>query len=206
MYIFGGFNGIMLNNMLRYIPPSCSNLKTKNDCCKLVFTLNCVWDSEKKLCMEFNEEMILLNNRINTALSTNTSKKNYILGTSDSVPLNDFNTFCHPNFDVYSIDRPNSSNSNSSTDYSLRSKCPIKFSNNNEACKKQTNCPSCLENSYNCVWCDDACYSEKCKKNSKRQSRDLMSCDADDTSTLQFNCQKFHNCARYFLFLCFLFF
>lgn len=149
MYIFGGFNSIMLNNMLKYVPASCSQQKSKNDCCKLVFTLNCVWEEEKKLCMEYNEDMALLNNKINTALTNANSKKNnYILGSPPS-NANDQNTFCHLNFNAYNIDRLNSSNS--SNDY-FRTKCPIKFSNNNELCKKQTTCPTCLENSYNCVW------------------------------------------------------
>ena len=148
MFIFGGFNSFMLNNLIKYVPTNCSQLKSKNDCCKLVFTLNCVWDDEKKLCMEYNEDMTLLNNRINTALTNgsnnNNSKKNYLLNSSTS--SND-NTFCHPNFNVYNVDRLNSS----SNDYS-RNKCPIKFSNNNEICKKQTNCHNCVSNSYNCVW------------------------------------------------------
>jgi len=188
MYTFGGFNGIMLNNMLKYVPANCSQQTSKSECCTLVFTLNCVWNDQKKLCMEFNEEMAVLNNRINTALPNNPKKNNYILASSAT--SNDQNMYCHLNFNAYNVDRLNSS----STDQ-FRSRCPIKFSNNNELCKKQSNCPSCLENSYNCVWCDDSCYSEKCKKNSKRQSRNLQSCDAEDTSTLQFKCSIYLNCA-----------
>lgn len=152
MYIFGGFgNGLMLNSLLKYIPANCSQQKNKNDCCKMVFTLNCVWDDEKKVCMEYSEEMApLLNNRINTALTNGTilrkKQNSFMLGTSSET---DQNTFCNLNFNVYNVDRLNSSNS--SNDY-YRNKCPIKFSNNNELCKKQSNCPTCLENSYNCVW------------------------------------------------------
>ena len=157
MYVFGGFNGIMLNTMFKYYPGNCSMIRSKNDCFKMRFSLNCFWNEEEKLC----EETRFFSKR--------------------------------PSKEVY-LD-PNNKDNNSTTSLSfLKNKCPIKHVNYNELCEKLANCPSCLENSYGCVWCDDSCHHEKCKKSGKRTVRNSSRCDADDVSTLSFNCDKFHNC------------
>ena len=142
MFVFGGFGkGLMLNSLLKYTPANCSQLKNKIDCCSKVFTDNCVWYNE---CMEYDQT--LLNNHINSALTSSSGgspKKNSHALSSD----NDQNTFCHPNFNVHRPDRL--TNGSFLSDH--RSKCPMKFHNNEKACKKITSCPNCLENSAQCV-------------------------------------------------------
>ena len=133
MIVFGGFNSLMLNNIMQLIPANCSQQTTKGQCCNSVFVNNnnCVWEDEQ--CMEFNE----LSNRINTA--TPSAKKNSSTnsGSSDG----DVDTLCHPNFNVDRL-------ANGSLP---RSKCPIKFSNNNEVCKKITSCSQCVGSQCVCL-------------------------------------------------------
>lgn len=147
VYIFGGFSmAFMLNTLLIYHPSNCSE-QTKSgqsQCCKKVFSLNCIWNDQEQQCQEYSEDMTL-GNRINTAALPNAnSKKNSNTDNLSASADGDANTLCHPNFIVDRL-----ANGNFSQDYS-RSKCPIKFSNNNESCKKVTSCRNC-ENSLQCV-------------------------------------------------------
>nr|CAD7262632.1 unnamed protein product [Timema shepardi] len=50
MYIYGGFDGQMLSDMLKYTPGRCDHLRTQFDCLNKRFGLKCVWDSQETVC------------------------------------------------------------------------------------------------------------------------------------------------------------
>ncbi|XP_063233286.1 attractin-like protein 1 [Bacillus rossius redtenbacheri] len=51
LYLFGGFDGQMLADMLRYTPGRCDHLKTKSSCLNSRFGIKCVWDSKESRCL-----------------------------------------------------------------------------------------------------------------------------------------------------------
>ncbi|XP_076364577.1 attractin-like protein 1 isoform X2 [Tachypleus tridentatus] len=74
---------------------------------------------------------------------------------------------------------------------SPRSYCRRKkvFYNYTALCEKMTSCPSCLANSYDCVWCGSLCSYKRCPDSLKITSN-LESCEDAESS----NCDKLHNC------------
>lgn len=110
MYVFGGFNGVMLNTMFKYYPANCSSVRAKPDCFKMRFSLNCVWNDDLKMCESSTFSGLVLTTMSPFSLSSNISAS------------------------------------------SMKHKCPFKHVNYKELCEKQTNCPSCLQNTYGCVW------------------------------------------------------
>lgn len=140
LYIFGGFNGIMHNSLLKYTPGNCSNYDTLEECNYSKIGVKCVWNNEKSLCQSFQQ-------------------------------VKAFSNFCEEN-----------------------------KANFTELCSKQKVCSTCLRNSYNCVWCDDTCYHEKCNSKSTKDASTLLSKALSDARMcksvdLQIsNCDKMHNC------------
>ncbi|OTF80446.1 hypothetical protein BLA29_001100 [Euroglyphus maynei] len=55
LYIFGGFNGLMHNKLMRFIPGNCSNLETMDDCYSKKIGAKCIWNKEKRLCQSYNQ-------------------------------------------------------------------------------------------------------------------------------------------------------
>ncbi|XP_044593678.1 attractin-like protein 1 isoform X2 [Cotesia glomerata] len=53
MYIYGGFDGQMLSDMLKYTPGSCSNLtpQTQNSCLISRSGTKCIWDKQRSECL-----------------------------------------------------------------------------------------------------------------------------------------------------------
>ncbi|GFX85028.1 attractin [Trichonephila clavipes] len=62
-------------------------------------------------------------------------------------------------------------------------------SNVTSLCGRLTSCPSCLENTYGCVWCGSSCSHGRCGKNIKETNM-LDKCEVAESS----NCDKLHNC------------
>ncbi|XP_053204126.1 attractin-like protein 1 [Panonychus citri] len=124
MYIFAGFNSLMLNNLLRYSPSECPPNQPHRSGC---------------------------------------SKQKYI------------SSFPYPSKNV--------------------TRCaPRSTTHFNDLCQKQTHCHTCLENSYDCIWCGDSCRHEKCKKVSlnSKSITDVSKCDPLKRKELE--CDKFDNC------------
>lgn len=146
MFVFGGFNGLMLNSLLKYTPGDCSLFNTKSDCLKLKPGVSCVWNEDKTGCQHFSvvKSFALSSTSINTSIGF----------------------------------------------YSPRDRCNQRVANFSELCQKQTTCPSCLENSYGCVWCSDSCHYEKCKKSGIKGFTDSNRCEDE---ALTSNCDKLHS-------------
>ncbi|KAG1676692.1 Attractin-like protein 1 [Nymphon striatum] len=67
-------------------------------------------------------------------------------------------------------------------------KCP-KIKSNNDFCGGLNICPSCLHNSYGCVWCGTYCAHQKCNKNIQTVTS-VEECSPAVSS----RCDKLHNC------------
>ena len=52
MYIYGGFDGQMLSDMLRYTPGNCEHLLTQNQCLVSRTGVKCIWDKKGQRCMQ----------------------------------------------------------------------------------------------------------------------------------------------------------
>ncbi|EFA10578.2 Attractin-like protein 1 [Tribolium castaneum] len=50
LYIYGGFDGQMLSDMLKYTPGSCTNFITSNECLSKKPGVKCVWDMRNNFC------------------------------------------------------------------------------------------------------------------------------------------------------------
>ncbi|XP_075233105.1 attractin-like protein dsd isoform X2 [Lycorma delicatula] len=51
LYIYGGFDGQMLNDMLRYVPGSCSSLPSQSACLNKKPGWKCAWDKRDNKCI-----------------------------------------------------------------------------------------------------------------------------------------------------------
>ncbi len=142
IYIFGGFNGVMLSSILKYSPGDCYRYTTSDECAKVKPGIKCVWNRDKNLCQPYN-------------MLKTSSLSNVMYGPCDNV-----------------------------------------FANFTDLCQRQTMCPSCLENTYGCVWCGDSCFHEKCRKTNIKADvksiTDSSKCEEDVVRSS--NCDKLHNC------------
>ena len=155
MYVFGGFNGLMLNSILKYTPGDCTLFGNKTDCLKRKPGTSCIWNEGKTGCQAFS---VLKSSTTALASTINTSMSS--MWTQPS--------------------------------WSPKDKtCSDRAANFSDLCQRQTTCPSCLANSYGCVWCGDSCHYEKCKKSGIKGFSDSLRCDDD---ILTSNCDKLHNC------------
>jgi len=55
LYIFGGFNGIMHNSLLKYVPANCSRFDSHQECSRPELSSKCLWNKEKQICQSFNQ-------------------------------------------------------------------------------------------------------------------------------------------------------
>ncbi|XP_020278926.1 attractin-like protein 1 isoform X2 [Pseudomyrmex gracilis] len=55
MYIYGGFDGEMLSDMLRYTPGNCENITNQNQCLNARIGLKCVWHTREERCLHITK-------------------------------------------------------------------------------------------------------------------------------------------------------
>ncbi|XP_076363858.1 LOW QUALITY PROTEIN: attractin-like protein 1 [Tachypleus tridentatus] len=67
--------------------------------------------------------------------------------------------------------------------------CQRRNINFTSLCEKLTSCPSCLANTYDCVWCGSLCSYKRCSK-SQKKTISLEACEDTERS----NCDKLHVC------------
>lgn len=141
IYIFGGFNGVMLNSIIKYSPGDCYRYTMSDECAKVKPGTKCIWNRDKNVCQPYS--------MLKTSLVSNA-----MWGPCDNVNAN----------------------------YT-------------DLCQRQSMCPSCLENTYGCVWCGDMCFHQKCRKTGIKDDvksiSDSSRCEEDVRSS---NCDKLHNC------------
>lgn len=51
LYLYGGFDGQMLNDMIRFTPGNCHYLTTQLECLNSRPGIKCVWDVNKNRCI-----------------------------------------------------------------------------------------------------------------------------------------------------------
>lgn len=55
LYIYGGFDGQMLSDMIKYTPGSCSHLTRQNTCLNTRLGAKCVWDHRNNKCVHIQD-------------------------------------------------------------------------------------------------------------------------------------------------------
>ena len=51
MYVFGGFNGVMLSDMYKFSPGKCESYRDIEACLKAHQGIKCVWTQERSECL-----------------------------------------------------------------------------------------------------------------------------------------------------------
>ncbi|RWS30423.1 attractin-like protein [Leptotrombidium deliense] len=160
MYVFGGFNGLMLNSILKYSPGDCAHFKDEHNCNETKSGFLCVWNSKQSVCESFMKSKAV-------PFKFGSSIKEY----PPDLPPPHLSSF-------YSI-------------WPQNKRCRPRNSNSTDLCPKQNTCPSCLENTYGCLWCGDSCNADHCKKAGVKGFNNSSLCEDD---ILTSNCDKLHNC------------
>src|SRR5699024_1657641 len=55
LYIFGGFNGIMHNSLMKYVPGNCSHFNNLEECSLIRTDSKCFWNKDKSTCQSFSQ-------------------------------------------------------------------------------------------------------------------------------------------------------
>lgn len=55
IYFFGGFNGIMLNSILKFTPGNCYHYTMQDECARTKPGIRCVWNKDKNICQPYNK-------------------------------------------------------------------------------------------------------------------------------------------------------
>uniref|UniRef100_A0A8C5I5A9 Attractin n=1 Tax=Gouania willdenowi TaxID=441366 RepID=A0A8C5I5A9_GOUWI len=59
MYVFGGFNSLLLSDVLAYTSPSCSAFTSSASCGQAWPGIQCIWNDTQKACLPWDEEKYL---------------------------------------------------------------------------------------------------------------------------------------------------
>lgn len=166
LYIFGGFNGLMHNKLMRFIPGNCSNLETMKDCYSKKIGTKCIWNKEKRLCQSYNQikssfQYCDENLRVNF---TELCQKQFICSSClrnsyDCVWCGDHCTYKKCNSHLKPKESSSSSTSSSSSSIStstfMKSINDAKMCESRDVhisnCDKMHNCHSCQSEHY-CSW------------------------------------------------------
>ncbi|CAG12613.1 unnamed protein product, partial [Tetraodon nigroviridis] len=141
MYVFGGFSGMLLNDVLVYRPPSCQAFGTEESCVQAGPGVRCIWSRSR--C--FSSEPSIANETL-TLQSFSPTKPLH----EPSYPFSDCPS-CTPNTNRSQSSHNNKSispSSNCTSSVKNFTECPVR---NEQVCTKFANCKSCLLN-LNCQW------------------------------------------------------
>ncbi len=64
MYIFGGFNGIMLNDIYKFSPGKCVSYMRKDECLLARQGVKCWWSEERNECMLREDAITKFNQKV----------------------------------------------------------------------------------------------------------------------------------------------
>lgn len=147
LYIYGGFNGQMLSDMIKYKPGICEHFQLQATCLNARPGYKCLWNVRTSSCVSV----------------PHTPKDLVLRSDSDLVRCPETN----------------------------RSSITQNIIHNTEKCEKMEDCTSCVQTTYNCVWCGSTCtYSKKCRNSSEPFIVKLEQCNIDFTSI----CRQLHTC------------
>ncbi|KAI5713792.1 hypothetical protein M8J76_005469 [Diaphorina citri] len=54
LYIYGGFNGHMMNDLIQYTPGSCNSFKSMTSCLSVRPGIKCIWDIPSEVCYDIH--------------------------------------------------------------------------------------------------------------------------------------------------------
>lgn len=148
MYIFGGFNGVMLNSFLKFYPGDCPSPSSSSG------SLSSSLPSSKQVSASSS---FFIGSRSGHRKNCLKSKPTSIINYSKNTSF-----------------------------------CEMRQTNFSDLCSKLSDCDSCLENSYGCIWCGDSCSYEKCRKSGSKGNTDLSKCDGFRRKDAE--CDKIDNC------------
>ena len=138
MLIYGGFNGILKNDILAYVPGSCGIFKERVECLTSGVGIKCVWNRKKDVC-ESHPQNQRPKSGVDTCLVTlSASISNQGSGPNDN--------------------SKSKGDSTSSTSIWLER-------NNSDLCGSsdlQSSCSACVSTTHGCVWCEGGEGKGKC--------------------------------------------
>ncbi|XP_039958409.1 attractin-like protein 1 [Bactrocera tryoni] len=122
LYIYGGFNGQLLNDMLRFTPGYCSFYTKQEKCTNGRPGVKCIWDVQKMRCIPINQ--------VQRSAIFGREQYDYVVCPSKS-----------------------------------RLTLTSELLNDVLRCQEQSNCQSCVANSYGCTYCGNGvCTKERCRE------------------------------------------
>uniref|UniRef100_A0A8C4HYP1 Attractin like 1 n=1 Tax=Dicentrarchus labrax TaxID=13489 RepID=A0A8C4HYP1_DICLA len=140
MYVFGGFSGMLLNDVLVYRPPSCQAFLAEEGCTKAGPGVRCIWSRGR--CLPWEPSMA--NGSLNSAPFFTVDERCYRFSDCASCTAN--TNGCQWCDDKKCISA--SSNCTSVSNVKNFTLCPVR---NEQVCSKLANCKSCSLN-LNCQW------------------------------------------------------
>ncbi|KYM99556.1 Putative protein tag-53 [Cyphomyrmex costatus] len=152
MYIYGGFDGEMLSDMLRYTPGNCEHLTNQNQCLNARIGVKCVWHKRDNRCLQITK-----------------------------IPQHVLN---HKEYDEHDGDYMKCN---------LDDKPPRGMTSHAELCKLFTDCVTCVQTSYNCVWCGKSCLHMSCRDNPNSPNSAITELEHCDQNT-GIECLQLHTC------------
>lgn len=185
LYIYGGFDGQMLTDMLKYTPGNCSYLTSQSMCLKTLPGVKCVWDRNNGKCVAVYEmsnldkvDDDLKCPEVNRSLIT----KSLFQNTEECVAFNDCTSCASARRCVWckvttgigfcALDVCRNLHDIAMTTIKELDKCP---SDNASVCRQLHTCPAC--SSYkNCKWdYETRCQSHIPDKNSTETTHETVS-------------------------------
>lgn len=148
MYIYGGFDGQMLSDILKYTPGNCSYFRSQNECLNNRPGVKCIWDRRNLKCVPITE-------------------------TQSS---------------MLAQDREDYMNCPEENRTSIAHTILLKT----ERCSALADCNSCVQTTWDCIWCGTYCTKERCRNTTGviQSISSLELCPSDINPT----CRTLHTC------------
>ncbi|XP_054290142.1 attractin-like protein 1 [Macrosteles quadrilineatus] len=176
LYIYGGFDGQMLNDMLRYTPGVCSALTNPAQCVKATVGVKCVWHKEHSRCVPLSSVPPLILNELDKSIiikCPEVGRESVRTGLLTCQSLGDCTSCVHTSLMCGWCPASNTCTHDlvCNVTASAQSKCPEVGRESVRTglltCQSLGDCTSCVHTSLMCGWCpaSNTCtHEERCKE------------------------------------------